>query len=89
MEITDETPTQVGVRLDFMTPMEMTSHVGFVLQPQDDATNVVWTMSGDNNYMSKVMQVFMSMDAMVGKDFESGLADLKAAAERAAAEKQP
>jgi hypothetical protein len=88
MEITAETPTQIDVRLDFMTPMEMTSHVTFELQPRDDATQVVWTMAGENNYVSKVMQVFMSMDSMVGKDFESGLADLKTVAEKAAGERQ-
>jgi hypothetical protein len=32
--------------------------------------------------MSKLMQVFMNMDAMIGKDFEAGLANLKAAAEK-------
>jgi hypothetical protein len=32
--------------------------------------------------MSKVMQVFMNMDSMIGKDFEAGLASLKAAAEK-------
>jgi len=85
MEVTNETPTQVDVRLDFITPMAMTSHVTFQLQPKDNATDVVWTMSGDNNYVSKVMQVFMSMDSMVGKDFEAGLADLKAVAEKSAA----
>jgi hypothetical protein len=39
-------------------------------------------MDGKNPFLSKVMQVFMSMDKMVGKDFESGLANLKAAAEK-------
>lgn len=32
--------------------------------------------------MMKVMGLFMSMDSMVGKDFEKGLARLKAAAEK-------
>jgi hypothetical protein len=32
--------------------------------------------------MSKVMQVFMSMDRMVGSDFEAGLSNLKALAEK-------
>jgi hypothetical protein len=32
--------------------------------------------------MSKLMGVFMSMDRMVGRDFEAGLANLKAAAEK-------
>jgi hypothetical protein len=32
--------------------------------------------------MSKLMQVFMNMDKMIGKDFEAGLANLKNAAEK-------
>jgi hypothetical protein len=32
--------------------------------------------------VTKIMSVFMSMDAIVGKDFEKGLAQLKAAAEK-------
>jgi hypothetical protein len=32
--------------------------------------------------MSKMMQVFMNMDKMIGKDFEIGLANLKGLAER-------
>jgi hypothetical protein len=30
----------------------------------------------------KIMHVFMNMDKMMGKDFEAGLANLKALAER-------
>lgn len=32
-------------------------------------------------YMSKVMGLILHMDASIGKDFEAGLATLKAAAE--------
>ena len=39
-------------------------------------------MHGPNLFMTKLMGVFMSMDKMVGKDFERGLANLKQAAEK-------
>ena len=46
-------------------------------------------MDGKNNFMGKVMCVFMDMDKMVGGDFEKGLASLGEVttkdAERAAA----
>jgi hypothetical protein len=86
MEITAVTPTKVDLNLDFNSPMEAHNKVAFTLQSQGGTTQVLWTMDGDNNFLSKVMQVFVSMDSMVGKDFESGLADLKSAAEKAAAE---
>ena len=39
-------------------------------------------MYGPSPFMAKLMQVFFSMDGMVGPDFEAGLANLKAMAER-------
>jgi len=39
-------------------------------------------MFGPQPFMAKLMTVFMSMDKMVGKDFEAGLASMKAAAEK-------
>ena len=39
-------------------------------------------MIGPAPYMQKLMGVFMSMDKMVGGDFETGLANLKTLAEK-------
>jgi polyisoprenoid-binding protein YceI len=81
MEITESSPTNATIKLDFITPMEASNVTVFELTPRDAATQVRWTMSGANNFMSKIMHVFMDMDAMIGGDFESGLASMKAAAE--------
>jgi hypothetical protein len=50
--------------------------------PQGDATNVTWLMHGPPPFMSKVMQVFINLDNMIGKDFEAGLANLKRLADK-------
>ena len=39
-------------------------------------------MTGPSPYLVKVMHIFFDMDAMVGKDFEAGLAGIKAQAEK-------
>ena len=39
-------------------------------------------MYGPANFMSKLIQVFMNLDNMIGKDFEAGLANLKKVAEK-------
>jgi hypothetical protein len=39
-------------------------------------------MYGPAPFMSKVMQVFINMDNMIGKDFETGLASLKKLTEK-------
>lgn len=39
-------------------------------------------MFGPAPYISKLMGIFVSMDSMIGKDFEQGLANLKTVAEK-------
>ena len=50
--------------------------------PQDNATNAIWLMHGPAPFMSKLMQVFINLDNMIGKDFEAGLANLKRLTEK-------
>jgi uncharacterized protein YndB with AHSA1/START domain len=83
MEVVEATaPHRVAMRLDFKEPMKATNIVEFTLVPQGNTTQVTWAMSGSMPYLHKLMTTFIDMDKMVGGDFESGLANLKAAAER-------
>lgn len=82
MEVVSLTPAKVGIKLDFLTPVKSSSVTEFVLEPQGDTTMVRWTMSGDSDFMGKMMNVFVSMDSMIGPAFESGLAKMKTAAEK-------
>jgi hypothetical protein len=56
--------------------------VVFTLAPKGDATEVIWDMRGPSPYITKVITVFCDMDAMIGKQFETGLANLKTVAEK-------
>ncbi len=83
MEIAESTPpSKIAIKLDFAKPIEAHYIADFTLQPKGDATNVTWDMHGPAPFISKLMQVFFNMDTMVGKDFETGLANLKAIAEK-------
>ncbi|MDB5935096.1 MAG: hypothetical protein JWQ01_2440 [Massilia sp.] len=83
MEILEATtPAQTVVKLDFLKPLESHSTTEFTLAPQDGATTVTWNMHGPMPFLSRVMTVFMNMDDMIGKDFDKGLAQMKAAAEK-------
>lgn len=83
MEIVEAAdPGRTVIKLDFLKPYESHNTTTFVLAPAGEQTRVSWTMSGPSPYVSKVMTVFVSMDRMIGKDFEKGLANLKAAAEQ-------
>jgi hypothetical protein len=50
--------------------------------PQGAGTHLTWVMRGPAPFISKLMQVFMNLDSMIGKDFEIGLASLKKLAEQ-------
>lgn len=79
MEITEATaPGKVVIRLEFLKPFQATNTAEFTLEAQRSTTMVNWAMYGKANFLSKLMCVFMSMDRMVGPDFEAGLANLKA-----------
>ena len=83
MEITDTSPpSKVTINLDFVKPFETHNIVEFTLEAAGDATNVTWAMQGDTPYFAKIIHVFINMDKMVGKDFEAGLANLKAIGEK-------
>ena len=82
MEITEASPSRVTIKLDFLKPFEGHNVAAFTLTPQGDATTVAWTMDGPSPYIVKVIGVFVDMDHMIGKDFETGLANMKAIAEK-------
>ncbi len=81
MRITEASDSKIAIKLDFSKPFVSNNIAEFGLRPQGDATEVTWSMHGPSPFVSKIMQVFFSMDRMIGKDFEAGLANLKAVAE--------
>ena len=82
MEIVEHRPNEkVGIQLDFIRPFATRNRCDFTARRTDAGTEVTWSMSGTYNLMMKAFCLFKDMDSMVGRDFERGLADLKAAAE--------
>lgn len=82
MEISQSVPSsRVNLKLDFFTPFKASNTAEFVLEPQGDATRVIWAMQGQANFMSKLMGLVFNFDKMVGKDFEDGLVNLRTLSE--------
>ncbi len=75
-------PSKVSIKLDFIKPFEGHNVTDFTLVPTGDRTEVTWLMRGRAPFVSKLMGLFVDMDKMIGKDFEAGLASLKAASEK-------
>lgn len=81
-EIRDTTSAAITARLQMIKPMAADNSVVFSMEPEGAATKVTWNMTGENRFIHKLMQIFMSMDKMVGNEFDKGLAGLKALVEQ-------
>jgi hypothetical protein len=82
MQIIESVPhSKIRIQLDFLKPFEAHNTAEFTLRPEADGTEVLWAMHGPQPYVSKLMGLIFNMDKMIGKDFETGLANLKSAAE--------
>jgi uncharacterized protein YndB with AHSA1/START domain len=82
MTILDAQPALlVRIELAFTKPFKAVNTVVFQFVPAGRATDVTWTMTGTNVLVGKIMGLAVDMDTLVGSDFETGLASLKAVAE--------
>ena len=82
MEITDSaSPSRITISLEFFKPFAARNVAEFHLVPEGESTRVTWNMHGPSPFVAKLMGLFFSLDRMIGRDFEAGLAKLKAAAE--------
>ena len=82
MTITESRPSEyIQFKLEFLKPMQATNIAEFSFKPEGEQTTVTWSMRGTNNFMAKVMNLFMNCEKMVGGQFEKGLGDLKALVE--------
>ena len=84
MKIVEAKPGEsVTIDLEFLKPFPAKNRTTFTLTPADGGTRVRWAMQGENGFVGKAMSLLMDMDRLVGKDFETGLANLAAAAKSA------
>jgi uncharacterized protein YndB with AHSA1/START domain len=83
MTVTASEPsTHIAIQLEFIKPFASTAQNAFTFTSKPDATEISWTMSCENNFLSKAYCLFMGgMEKMIGPDFEKGLAKMRSAAE--------
>lgn len=74
-------PSRIGMELHMHRPMAASNQVTFTLMPEGDATTVTWAMEGKSPLFAKVLDLVIGMDRICGREFEVGLASLKAEAE--------
>jgi hypothetical protein len=83
MTILESKPNElIRIKLEFLKPFKATHTAEFSFHPFDKETTVTWAMIGRKNFIFKAFTLLMSMDKMVGRDFEKGLAQIKAVVEK-------
>lgn len=86
--ITAAAPGKVTHGLEFFAPFEDQASSSIAWTGTDDGVLVTWSFDKDSSDLgTKVAQVFMDFEAMIGPDYEKGLANLKPMVEAAAAER--
>lgn len=85
MTITDsQADNLVRMKIEFAKPFEGTSNTEFAFVPAGNQTSVTWTMTGTRSFIEKAVCLVLNMDKMLGGQFEEGLAQMKAVAEKSA-----
>lgn len=74
-------PNGVFINLSFLKPWKAENQVEFKFDPTPTGSRVTWLMHGPMPFSARVMSLFKSFDAMIGPDFDKGLANLKRTAE--------
>ncbi|OZC66343.1 transcriptional regulator [Rhodococcus sp. 15-725-2-2b] len=83
MTITESIPEErIVLDLAFTKPFKSRNVTAFLLEPVADGTRVTWRMSGKQNKLFALIGKVFSMDKLVGPDFEKGLRQLAAVAEK-------
>jgi uncharacterized protein YndB with AHSA1/START domain len=84
MTILESRPgARICIQLEFFKPFKAINTAEFLFQPEANQTLVTWSMSGQNNFMGRVFGLIVNCEKLVGRDFEKGLAALKAVTEMA------
>ena len=82
MTLTSMSDTEVVHHLEFFSPWAGEADAPFTVTPAgDDKVEISWSFVQDADFNAKMAGLFMDMDAMLGPDYEAGLATLKATAQ--------
>ncbi len=73
--------SHVKIDLEFIKPFASLANTEFILKPMGEKTEIEWSITGKHNVISKAMCLVVSMDQLLGPDFEKGVTQLKTVSE--------
>lgn len=87
MTVTEAVPGKVVHHLEFFAPWAGEADSDITWSEDGGSTTITWGFDQPADFGTKVMQVFMSFEDMLGADYDRGVANLKTLAEQAAKER--
>ena len=75
-------PSKVSVQVDWIKPFRAHNLNEFTIHAQGDDTQVPWSIQASNLYAMKLIGIFVNIESQFGQHMESGLNNLKRAAEK-------
>ena len=72
---------RVSVKLEYVKPFQMIQDAEYLVKSVGSESVVTWSVKGKNNFMGRLMCIFVNVDKTVGGMFEKGLSNLKMLAE--------
>lgn len=82
MDLTRQEPGRVTHHLTFIEPFAAEADAHILWEVEGDGLEVTWTYDADNDFMGKVISLFLDMDELLGADYEQGLENLKGNVEK-------
>lgn len=83
MRIVESRPHEViRLQITFERPQPRQNEVLFTFAEDGNGTRIHWIMTGDNDFLSRFMWMFVNVDKLIGREIERGLVTMKAIAER-------
>lgn len=67
----------VELKLEMSRPIHAENIIEYRLTTENGATRFTWAMSGEANFMSKLVGIFVDCEKMVGDQFTLGIQNLK------------
>lgn len=83
MDMTRADERGAGIDLHFTKPFKADNHVEITVTPASSGgSDLSWTMTGEQTFVSKLFFTVFRMEKQLAKDFDKGLAQLSRVAER-------
>jgi hypothetical protein len=75
-------PAKIALKLNLITRFKINKQMEFILEPRREYTKLTWALCARQSYFAKLLDIFLSYDKQVERDFDCALRKLKVKVEK-------